>query len=174
MDMIEALRGIVGDKSSYLDYGYFGILAADFDENGIATGNYEPKLSYRTLQVLASVFREKFTHEELPVKLGWEPSPRIGGYDEEYPNLSYAGFSKPNGSFAFAYWKPTPLLTTTFESTISMEAVLPGKARLVDLLDGSVYELPESIYTAGRGNFQHFRNLPVKDYPLLLTFGDFC
>ena len=34
MDMIEALGGKVGDVNSYLDYGYFGVLGAEFDENG--------------------------------------------------------------------------------------------------------------------------------------------
>ena len=49
MDMIEALSGRLGDKSSYLDYGYFGVLGADFDENGIATGEYTEKPSYYAL-----------------------------------------------------------------------------------------------------------------------------
>lgn len=34
MDMIEALNGDVNDKASYLDYGYFGILRTEFDEDG--------------------------------------------------------------------------------------------------------------------------------------------
>ena len=34
MDMIEALNGTVGDVASYLDYGYFGVLGAEFDQNG--------------------------------------------------------------------------------------------------------------------------------------------
>ena len=44
--MIEALNGTVGNKQSYLDYGYFGVLNADFDENGFATGDYSPKPAY--------------------------------------------------------------------------------------------------------------------------------
>ena len=55
LDMMEALNGTVGDKSSYQDYGYFGILGADFDENGFATGEYTPKPSYYALQNLAVI-----------------------------------------------------------------------------------------------------------------------
>ena len=43
VDMIEALKGRTDDKASYLDYGYFGVLGADFDENGFSTGDYTPK-----------------------------------------------------------------------------------------------------------------------------------
>ena len=49
MDMIEACHGLVDEKKSYLDYGYFGILRTDFDENGISTGNYTPKPSYKAV-----------------------------------------------------------------------------------------------------------------------------
>ena len=34
---------------SILDYGYFGILAAEFGPDGRATGEYSPKPSYRAL-----------------------------------------------------------------------------------------------------------------------------
>ena len=50
MDMIEALNGNVDDKSSYLDYGYFGILGADFEEDGKSIGEYYKKPSYYVLQ----------------------------------------------------------------------------------------------------------------------------
>lgn len=55
MDMFEALRGTVDDPESYKDFGYFGVLGATFDEDGHATGEYTPKLSYRALQVIASL-----------------------------------------------------------------------------------------------------------------------
>ena len=59
VDMIEALHGTVGDKSSYLDYGYFGVLGADFDEDGFSTGEYEPKQSYYALHLNVN---EKVSH----------------------------------------------------------------------------------------------------------------
>lgn len=50
VDMIEALCGERGVKSSYMDHGYFGVLGADFDEDGFATGEYTPKPSYYALR----------------------------------------------------------------------------------------------------------------------------
>ena len=175
MDMIEALNGMVGDKASYLDYGYFGVLSAEFDENGIATGEYAPKLSYRTLQVIASIFREDFSLAELPVQF-MPPgrSMRVMRNDDYGPTVVLRGFRKGNGSAAAVYWKPSEILTTAYESTISLEAAeLPREIRLVDILDGSIYELPPQMREDnGRGRIL-FHHLPLKDSPLLLTFGDF-
>jgi len=50
LDMKEALKGINGDKDSYRDFGYFGVLGADFDENGTATGDYYRKKYFYALQ----------------------------------------------------------------------------------------------------------------------------
>jgi len=176
MDMIEALNGKVGDKASYLDYGYFGVLGADFDENGISTGDYTPKPSYRTLQVTASVFREEWELTELPLEfMPWQPSSRIfRNSDDASTGILYQGFRKPNGAVALAYWKPSELLTTAYESTVCLEsAALTAQPRLVDMVDGNVYELTEKMLKDnGRGHRQ-FINLPLRDYPLLLTFGDF-
>ena len=65
--MKEALHGVTGDASSYKDYGYFGILGADFDEEGHATGSYTPKPSYYALQNLAALLSEKVVTKPLPV-----------------------------------------------------------------------------------------------------------
>jgi hypothetical protein len=113
-------------------------------------------------------------------------------------HFTQVGFSKPNGSHALAYWKPTDLMTETFDSTITVKtAAMPGKPHLVDLLDGSVYEIPGSMIQRSwpdkkiaidgtvtmipeeqtfdpKLNYYCFHNLPVRDYPLLLTFGDFA
>lgn len=195
LDMAEAINGRTGDLSSRKDFGYFGILSAEFDQNGIATGNYTPKPSYRTLQVLASVFREEFQQVSLPVQLKNLYSTRLLKEEESAESFSTAGFIKPNGSAAFAYWKPTDLLSVAYEGTVTIDSALPGTPRLVDLLDGAVYRIPESMMqyelqryhadngklipfpmqglTKSKNNFIRFPNFPVKDYPMLLTFGDF-
>ena len=175
MDMIEALNGKVGDKSSYLDYGYFGVLGAEFDENGFATGEYKPKPSYRALQVLAAIFREDYEMKELPVRMVSESSKRLGRNDESPKNIIYKGFVKPNSSSAFVYWKPSDLLTETFESTITIEtAGICGTPHLIDMLDGSIHEIPEKMMERGNNGIIKFKNMPLTDYPLLLTFGDFA
>jgi hypothetical protein len=176
MDMIEALNGAVGDKASYLDYGYFGVLGADFDEDGVATGEYTPKPSYRALQVIAALFRDGVALAELPVQVMLqENSPRMLRREDPAKELLYGGFRKPGGATAFVYWKPTELLTTSYEATISLQAAaLPGEAKLIDLVDGTVYALPESMVEDNGRGCRTFKNLPLRDYPLALAFGDFA
>lgn len=174
MDMIEALNGLVGDKKTYLDYGYFGVLGADFDEDGVATGDYRPKPSYRTLQVLAAIFREQFSLCELPVVFMQLESSLYMRQDDTETGLICRGFRKPNGSSAFVYWKPSDLLTTTYEASISLKiARQSDEYRLVNLLDGSIYKIPDKLQSKLSPGCVQFNNLPLRDYPLLLTFGDF-
>lgn len=175
MDMIEALNGTVGDKSSYMDYGYFGVLGADFDEDGVATGEYTPKPSYRTLQVISALFREDVVLAELPVLFTYpRRSPRLLRNDDSVKDLLFGGFRKPNGAGAFVYWRPTELLTTSYESTVSLQvAALHGDAKLIDLVDGTIYALPENMVEDNGRGCRVFSNLPLRDYPLALVFGDF-
>ncbi len=175
MDMIEALNGKVGDRASYLDYGYFGVLGADFDENGVSTGEYKPKPSYRSLQTIAAIFREEFCRCELPIDYSILNSGRLLRNDDSGKDLLTGGFRKPNHSAGFVYWKSTELLTTSYESTISLEcAALPEPVVLIDLVTGSVYRIPDSmIETNGRGILK-LLHLPLRDYPLLLSFGGFA
>jgi len=174
MDMIEALNGTVGDKASYLDYGYFGVLSAVFDENGLATGEYVPKLSYTALQTLCSVFAEDYVKTELPIMFRVENSTRVLGRDFYDKTIISAGFKRDNGSYAFVYWNASDLMTTSFESTISLQtAALKGELKLIDLIDGTIYKLPDDM-VQDKGNYQLIlKNIPIKDYPLMLTFGDF-
>ena len=54
-----------------------------------------------------------------------------------------------------------------------MQSMAHREIRLVDILDGSIYELPPQMREDnGRGRIL-FHHLPLKDSPLLLTFGDF-
>ena len=82
------------------------------------------------------------------------------------------GFRRKNGSCALVYWHPSHLMRETYESSLSLETYLPGKARIVDLLTGDVYDIPDErieVYNSAR----LFRSIPLADYPIALTFGDF-
>ncbi len=175
MDMIEALRGLTGDVSSYLDYGYFGVIGADFDENGYSTGEYTPKPSYKALQSLTSVFCNEYELCELPVIPTIEPSIRVIDVDDDFAETRHYGFSKPNGSHGLVYWMSKNILKETFESTVSLKfkkSDLPGEIRLADLRTGDIYQLTEEMLRED-GEYIHLVNIPVTDSPLLLTFGDF-
>ena len=175
-DMPEALNGKVGDVASYHDFGYFGVMGANFDENGMFVGTYRRKPSYSTLQVLAAIFAGEFSIARIPTEwmgelINEHYSIRESGLSE----CTCCGFRKPNGSAAVAIWKPTNILTETYEGTISLKfAMVPtDKVRLVDVLDGSIYELPEeSIVLKDSGNVD-LMHIPLLDSPVLITFGDF-
>lgn len=174
MDMFEALNGTIDNPDSYKDYGYFGVLGADFDEHGHATGTYTPKLSYRALQVLSSIFCEEFTLCDMPVVLYPEYSPRIFENDLAISDIKAQGFERADGSSCFVYWTPTNIMTTDFESTISLQIASPEHAvKIIDLLDGSIYELPESMYEKDSFGTYKIHHLPIKDYPMMIMCGDF-
>ena len=65
VDMVEALNGVVSDKKSYLDYGYFGVLSAQFDEDGFSVGEYAPKKSFYALQTLSSLLYDAESADRL-------------------------------------------------------------------------------------------------------------
>lgn len=176
LDMAEALNGIEGDKNSYKDFAYFGVLGADFDENGIATGEYKPKPSYYTLQNIASCFDEDTKACDLPVVFrNVEKCVMTGENALGYNQMISGGFVKDNGSCAFVYWTPTNILTQSYDGVTSLKAVtLDTDVKLLDIMDGSVYEIPESIITREENGVMEFEYLPVKDTPLALIFGDFC
>ncbi len=173
MDMMEALHGDINDKSSYMDFGYFGILGADFDEDGVATGVYYKKPSYYVLQNICSVFAEENEVCSIPLFVQNEYS--WGKYQNQPARyeITSGGFKNDSGK-AFVYWYPANIMTTSYEGTITVEFYTEyDKFNLVDIMDGSIYEIPETmIENKGNGAYL-IKDLPIKDTPLLLTFGDF-
>lgn len=174
MDMIEALHGVTGDRASWLDFGYFGVLGAEFDENGFAIGEYKPKMSYRTLQVLASALSGEWRLCELPILPRPEVSRRIFGNDVNDMSIISGGFIRPDGSRAYVYWHASDLMTTEYESTVTLNAVcMHGELQLVDMLNGNIYSIPESIAESHGDGKWILHNLPIKDYPMMLISGNF-
>ncbi|MDD6735482.1 MAG: beta-galactosidase, partial [Clostridiales bacterium] len=112
MDMIEGLNGTVGDKSSYMDFGYFGVIGAEFDDDGRASGNYYRKLSYYTLQNICSIFAEDFEPCTIPVVFHSDYSPLIMDNKVKRTQVISGGFSREGGK-AFVYWYPSNILTTS-------------------------------------------------------------
>lgn len=175
MDMIEALNGKVDDPNSYLDYGYFGVLGADFDENGRSTGEYSPKQSFMALQNLCSVFCEDYEAKPFPCEILKKESGFVWGCDIDVEDLRISAWVKPNGARALCYWNTNSnIVTQTYEGTTSIRLMNHDAKDLhiVDLLTGNVYEIPESMMTVEK-QFTVLNNIPVTDYPLLLTMGDF-
>ena len=111
---------------------------------------------------------------DLPMFFIPSDSRRLLRMDDDGRDLMHCGFRRPDGSSAFAYWKPSELLTTTYESTVSAEfAAQKDDWRLIDPLSGTVYRIPDTMLERDGEGFVRFRHLPLRDYPLILTFGDF-
>lgn len=173
MDMIEALNGTVGDTASILDYGYFGILGADFDENGRSTGEYYKKPSYYVLQNICSLFSEEW-------ELCTQPVLVHGGFSERKFDTTLRGYELTSGCFereggrAFVYWYPSNIMHTSYQSAINIEIYNPyGELHLIDLMDGTIYELPEKMIEDKGDGVVILHELPVKDTPLVLMLGNF-
>ena len=175
MDMAEALNGTNGDLKSISDFGYFGVVGAEFDENAKATGGYFKKQSFYALQNLASILCEDFSRWEYSVAPVREQSNRMLGENFDFNQATRYFFRREDGSAGLFYWNPKNVLTETYdgETSFRIPAVgLPGDVKLVDLLDGSVYALDEPHFALEDGHYC-FHNVPITDAPILITFGDF-
>ena len=174
VDMVEALNGIVGDKASYLDFGYFGVIQADFNEDGLATGEYTPKLSYHALQHLCTLFDGSVKPADLPMRRVVNPSARVFGKDASDSRLVMLGFENGGGT-ALAYWEAADLMTETYDGTVSFEIAGEKEApKLIELMSGDVYLVPEKLLKRNElGEIEQLVNLPLTDTPALLCFGDF-
>lgn len=173
MDMIEALNGAVDNTASYLDYGYFGVLGADFDENGKSVGTYYEKPSYYTLQNICSVFAEDFKLCKIPLMFCGGYSEFVGENRVVRKELITGAFEKENGK-CFVYWYPSNILTTTVETVADMTFFTEyDKFKIIDIMDGTVYKIPDRMIENKGNGVYHIKDMPVKDTPLLLVMGEF-
>ncbi len=155
-------------------YGFFGVLGEKFDENGIPLGEYYKKESYYAYQNLCAVMSGEESAVDLPLYFFTEYSPSIGRDDEnpmsDTSGIHTQGFAWENGRRALAYWKAADLMTEEFCSTISLKAMgMPEEVHLIDLYDGTVYELPD---VRRRSGITELRHIPIRDYPMIVVFGD--
>ncbi len=175
---VDIFENIITDSGTKNEayYGFFGVLGERFDEAGVPLGEYYKKESYFAYQALCAVMDGSETNVDLPVQYFTEYSPTIGREDEnpgaDTAGIHTQGFAWSNGRRALAYWKAADLMTAEFASTISLKAMgLGAEVHLIDLYDGSVYALPEKA-VAVAGGIVTLRHVPIRDYPMLLVFGD--
>ena len=163
------------------DYGFFGVLGESFDKTGTPLGQYHRKDAFTAMQTLCSLFDDAVTVQPQPVCFAAEPLWSLHTAEEtpeDFRNQLYSvGFAKENGAKAFAYWKATNVLTTDYESTVTLDVYGLGETvRLIDLYTGEIHAIPESRMERdeeGKGKLR-LKHLPIRDYPLLLTFGNFA
>ena len=174
LDMAEALKGTVGDIQTIKDFGYFGILGADFDDEAKATGNYYKKPSYYALCNISSILCEDYESCELETIAVEDYSQRMISKNFDFNQAKKCYFERGNGSGALFYWKSVNPLVETYNGETSFKIKMNNSlnVKLIDLLDGSIYELDSNHFTIEDGYYK-FTNVPITDSPLLITFGDF-
>ncbi len=174
VDMAENLDAEAGKPITVC--GYFGLLGAEFDPNtGSLVGDYTEKPSYYAFRNLCSVLDENVNPADAPVIFKVQRSQLIEGFDTSPDDLIYGSLHKANGSWAFVYWKSTELSSVQgYEGTVSFElGAITGKARLIDPMDGSVYQIGDDIMRDMENGLYCFEHLPLRDYPLIIAIGDF-
>ena len=174
VDMAENLDA--KDDGPITTCGYFGLLGAEFDpSSGKLMGEYYEKPSYYAFRNICSIFDENVSVADVPVLFTPQRSKRLNGFDCPTKELIYGSLSKASGAKAFVYWNSTDLITCQgYESSATFEiAGVCGDIRLVDPMDGSIYELPDKMVKDKGNRLFVFENMPVRDYPLILTFWRF-
>ena len=88
---------------------------------------------------------------------------------------SCANVSRVNRSLAFVIDRITAFDFPQIQQIKRPDnVVITEKSNCVVVKDGSIYELPENMVKVnGEGSSVTLENLPLFDYPMLLTFGDF-
>lgn len=159
-------------------YGFFGLLGEKFDENGLPLGSYEKKTAYRSMQVLCALFGRDIRKVDIPMQFECRNNALTGGRDL---NLNRAdagvfkqGFEAGDGSRCFVYWKAENIMTTELDASATLSFIgQGGDVHFVDLYDGSVYAIDPSRVDVSDG-VTTLLSMPVRDYPLLITFGPFA
>ena len=155
-------------------YGFFGVLGERFDENGSPLGEYYRKPSFVAMQTLCAVFDDTVERVHIPHEFS------IANYSYDIDSsvqgagIYTGGFRKENGALGFVYWKAEDILRSDYSActTISVYGV-DQHVKLIDLYSGEVYDIDKNKIEYENGEMK-LNSIPLTDYPLLLTFGDFA
>ena len=153
-------------------HGYFGLLSAGFDKNGVACPPFTPKPSYYAYQNLCAFLPETARKTEIPFWVERERdvySPLKHLFQKEKREWTHVCFENEKGK-AFLYWMPTDLLyCKKYSASVSIRFLTDEMPRHVDLLSGEVTDLPHQK----KDGCILIETLPVSDYPMAVVFGDF-
>ncbi len=93
----------------------------------------------------------------------------------DFAAATHYAFKRDDGSMALIYWKPAEILTETYSGFTSFRInpeLVGNGVSLIDLADGTVYELDEKHMFSDDG-WIRFNDLPITDSPLMLDFNNF-
>lgn len=173
------------------NYGFFGVLREELNE-GMPTGIYSPKPSYYALQNLSKLFPDDA--KVTPITIQCDPDLQISLQEKHLApgdEVKTIGFKRDNGASAYVFWKSTDARRMDYHGTIRVYiSGIKGDLKLIDTLTGEIMEIPEKYYkdkilrmidrvhigvskedTVNYGD--RVIDLPLTDYPLILTIGDY-
>ncbi len=130
--------------------------------HGILNGiTYTKKLSYDTIRYLSTIFSGDVTATDgyMTVDVN-SPTPL------ELSAMKTAAFRKDSTPF-YAYWLPTSVedeTPITYTATVCVEPI--SDPVLIDTFTGEVFEIADE---KERNGMVEYTNLPIKNYPLVIT-----
>lgn len=165
VDVREALIDVTGEA-------FFGILrnVYGYEENGrkILTGKYSPKPSYTAFRSIVSAF------DGFGETLHTCPAVEIAEITGE-DNIC-CGFRRENGAEGFCYYHASDIMKESFSGSCDITLTSDSVAEdicIIDPADGSVYQ-PDTDDVSVRDGHTILKSMPLKDYPMLLTIGQFA
>ena len=123
--------------------------------------DYTPKPAYFAYQTVCALFDAETSVTDA--------SPEIRAKDSKTASIETAGFAR-QGKPIFAYWAAADMQKgwTAVAADVALSSAVGQMKQpvLVDLLSGKVFELPPATK---QGKALVFENVPLLDYPLLVT-----
>ncbi len=173
------------------NYGFFGVLREELN-GGLPTGIYSPKPSYFALQRLCKLFPDDSRLKDLTIQ--YDADLQISLQEKRLApsgDVYTFGFERENGSKAFVYWKASDVRRMDYHGNIRVYiSGIKGDLKLIDPMTGEILEIPQKYYkneilrlidtvhiTVSQEDTDDFGDrvidLPLTDYPLILTIGDY-
>ncbi len=152
-------------------FGFYGVLGADFDASGFATGAYSPKPSYTALQCMATAMAEGVKRETETVRFCITPNVYWGTPDLDENSfmgsrLTAYTLRRKDGDKMHIYYLASPLLGFTYDGSTSLMLPQPmKKPAVLDLATGRFFRIPEAHIRSLDGK-QVLLRVVLRDYPL--------
>ena len=155
-------------------FGFYGVLAAEFDERDVFKGTYRKRLSFYAFQALCAAFSDgakkcRKDFEFIALQNSYWGSSDVHRGDPLEKQLLGHSFQTKNGKKFEAFYMASSVLNIDYSGTTSLRIHRELKSpAMIDLLDGKVYPIREENILRDR-EVTELYCLPLKDYPCLLV-----
>ncbi|MBN2641877.1 MAG: beta-galactosidase [Victivallales bacterium] len=142
---------------------------------GLLNGDdYSPKKSYFALQNLCAIFDKDTCREDIYIRLRHSDWPKGGNDSDDVFTYATCSSFVRKGYPLFVYYLPAD--TQAVMDPVKVKVMLWNMAEkaiknpvLINVLDGSIYEIPDFNTMDGWWKYMFPGNLPLTNYPLIIT-----